>query len=103
MPPKHTVTILHEVADPADDNVDVVVSLPTGERYGATFFTTANIDSLLRKWEGSGECGGGLYFWSTHPIVVRELNEDTIRKVVGCMFEDGEFHSAFERLDSPPE
>ena len=49
--------------DPVDDNVDIEVELSGDpERWGTTVYTLANLDSLMRRWEHSGECGGGRYF-----------------------------------------
>jgi hypothetical protein len=85
------------VAD--DDNVDVEIRLPNGNRYGATFFTLQNVATLMSRWAATGECSGGLYFVAQHAIVVRELTTDTILKVVADLQRSGEFSKWCERLD----
>ena len=38
--------------DPVDDNVDIEVELAGDpERWGATVFTLANLDTLMQRWE----------------------------------------------------
>lgn len=82
--------------DTDDDNVDVEVALENGSRYVATFFTLENLQSLFRKNKQTNECGGGgLYLWSSDMIVVKELTEETIRRTVLSLIEEGEFESAF--------
>lgn len=40
-------------------NVDVEIHLPDGFRWSATIFTLAEVDRLMRRWEGTGEAAGG--------------------------------------------
>jgi len=81
--------------NPFNDNVDVIVVL-NGERpYAATFFTMENIDSIMKGYGSSGECLGGLYFWCKNMIIVRQLDYDTILRVIADLIESGEFTDAF--------
>jgi hypothetical protein len=81
--------------NPVDDNLDVAVEFATGERYVATMFTVANLQSLLLRYRESGECASGLYVWASHMIVVRTLGRDHIEMVVADLIASGEFSSAF--------
>jgi hypothetical protein len=96
----YSVEILHLVASPLTDadNVDVVVTLESGERFSATFFTLKNIELLLRRYRETGECGGGLYFYTTDMIIVECLTADVIRKSVSDLVESGEFRSAMKSI-----
>ena len=86
--------------DPVDDNVDIEVELAgNAKRWGATVFTLANLDSLMRRWEHSGECGGGRYFWADHAVIVRELTPDDIVQVIEALLDEDEFESAMAQLD----
>lgn len=82
-----------------DNNVDVEVRFPSGERFAATFFTLANIDRLMDAWSRTGECRGGLFFWADRPIVVRRLTSDVICETIAGLIVSGEFPRAFERLN----
>jgi hypothetical protein len=88
--------------DRHDDNVDVEVILNDGERYTATFFTITNIQQLMARYRGTGECANGLYFWSSRMIIVNELTRDAIVATVANLFDTGEFESAFEKLNQLP-
>jgi hypothetical protein len=70
------------------------VRLGDGSRWGATFFTRANIDALFEKNRRTGECGGGLYFWSTGMIIVDQLDPATI----DSLRDEGELEGACEHL-----
>ncbi|MBZ5710970.1 hypothetical protein [Nannocystis pusilla] len=84
--------------DPEEDNVDVVVTLPDGRRFAATFFTLKNVQLLFTRNRATGECLHGLYFWSANMILVETLTEDTIYKSVKDMLETEEFFTAFAEL-----
>ncbi len=87
-------------SDPIDDNIDIEVVL-AGEpgRWGTTVFTLANLDSLMRRWEQSGECGGDRYIWADHMLIVRQLDADSLVEVVEALLNADEFSSAMERLE----
>ncbi|MEN0067813.1 MAG: hypothetical protein AAGA48_37135 [Myxococcota bacterium] len=90
------VRVLHDIIDPLEDNVDVEVEFSDGRRFAATFFTLASIRQLMLRWSKTGECASGLYFWSTHPIVVQTLSPSVIHEVVEDLLTNGEFEHAFE-------
>ena len=81
-----------------NDNVDVEVRFKTGEQYIATFFTLANIVAILERYATSGECKGGLYFWASNMIVVKELSEQVIRTTIEDLIDHGELEQAFSRV-----
>lgn len=86
----------HDKVNPDDDNVDVFVYFADGRKFVATFFTLANIESMMRKDRVTGECAGGLYFWASDMIVVRRLDRETIERTVADLIKSGEFEKAFE-------
>jgi hypothetical protein len=82
--------------DPEDDNVDVTVAFENGEWYTATLFTVRNLESLMDKYRETGECGGGLYVWSVHMIVVARLTRENVERTVADLLRSGEFATAFD-------
>lgn len=88
--------------DPLSDNVDVEVIFDNGSRYMATFFTLENIQRIMDRYEQSGECMKGFYFWATDMILVRRLSRENIAKVVGDLISKGEFDTAFSQAPSSP-
>jgi hypothetical protein len=77
-----------------DDNVDVDVYFDEC-RYRATFFTTRNIQSIMRSYRQTGECAGGRYFWAAAAIIVDRIDQNTVETVVADLLRSGEFESAF--------
>lgn len=84
-----------------NDNVDVTVTFVTGERYIATMFTLANLQTLMSRYRQSGECAHGLYVWASNMIILSVLNKDSIENTVADLIATGEFSSAFEKVNHP--
>ncbi|WP_326770353.1 hypothetical protein OG978_41955 (plasmid) [Streptomyces sp. NBC_01591] len=82
-------------------NVDVEVHLPDGSRWSATIFTLAEVDRLMRKWEGVGEAAGGRCFWCSDGLIVRDPGIQGIVGVIAKLLASGEFDGAFHRLSDP--
>jgi hypothetical protein len=98
--PKIIVLSTDDLETPARDlNVDVEVHTERG-RWSATFFTLANLETLMEGYAARGECASGLYLWAADMIVVRELSYDVIRTAVAQLRRDGEFESAFGLLEN---
>jgi hypothetical protein len=99
--PEIIVFSVEDLTQPhADLNVDVEVRDETG-RWSATFFTLANVESLLAKYAATGECAGGTYLWAVDMILVRELSERVIIETVNDLRATGEFNRAFGLLEDP--
>ena len=52
----------------------------------------------MRKWEQSGECGGGRYFCADRTLIVRRLDADSIVEVIEALLDADEFSTVMERL-----
>jgi hypothetical protein len=87
--------LLHQPTSKTDDNIDIEVTLAGGERFTATFTTLKNIATIMERYQKSGECLGGKYFWASELVVVDDLNLDSIRKVVADLLKSGELFRAF--------
>ena len=85
--------------DVYDDNMDVEIVLPTGERYAATFVTVENISSLFKKNRVTGECASGSYLWVADMIIVQRLEHEVIWVTIRDLMEQGELASACERIE----
>ena len=95
---KITVFAGSQGLDPLDDNVDVEVVFDDDSRYMATFFTVQNIQKIMAKYEQTGECMRGFYFWASDMILVRRISRENIAKVVGELIAKGEFAKAFSQV-----
>ena len=84
--------------DRFDSNSDVVFELNDGSRWGATFFTYQNIETLRKKNQQSGECLNGSYFCAEAMILVSEMSEEVIGAVLQEMLSSGEIEMYCHRL-----
>ncbi len=88
------------VHDPLDTNSDVLVTMTDGSRWGATFFSYANIATLAANNQASGECIGGHYFWARDMILVDEVSRQRIAAVIDHLLVTGEFEQVFARYNN---
>ena len=72
-----------------DDNVDSVVELQDGRSFAVTFFTLKNIESLMKRWQSSGEAAGGSYFWAVDAIILRSLSHSEMERAIADMLKMG--------------
>jgi len=87
--------------NPSDGNSDVIVTFADGTRWVASFFSYANIASLTRKNQITGECLSGKYFWASDMLLVDEVSRPRIEEVVAHLVAEGKFEWIFTPL--PPE
>ena len=99
----YKLTIYHRITplDSDNDNVDVQVTFPNGERFSAVFFTMRNIEALMKRYKKTGECAGGLYFWASDMIIVESLTEKTICKTIDHLLAENEFGYIFSKNEEP--
>ncbi|MNW08988.1 hypothetical protein D3C71_2058810 [compost metagenome] len=64
-----------------------------GRAYSVTFFTVANLVTLMARSGKTGECANGLYVWAKNMIVVQEISQVVIRKVVHDLVANGDIES----------
>jgi hypothetical protein len=82
-----------------DDNSDVIVTMKSGKRFIATFYTYQNIKSLKKKNFDSGECLSGKYFWASDMILIDVLNRAEIETVVLHLLQMEQFRSIFRLIE----
>lgn len=87
----------------AVENVDAEVVLSDGSRWGATIVTVAEVQRLMKRWAGTGECAGGSYFWCSDGVVVRDPGVATMTRVLTALHDADTLRSALHRLAEPSE
>jgi hypothetical protein len=87
--------------EPANDATDVVVTLPNGTRWTATFCAYLYVETLRMKYATDGECLGGRYQWMANMVLVEDTSRATTEAVIRDLLATGEFSSAFSQ--SPAE
>jgi hypothetical protein len=80
---------------PKDSNTDVLVTFADGSRWGATFFSYANIRTLTEKNKQSGECLAGIYFWAAYMLLIEEITRAQIEAVFADLLHSGDFDDVF--------
>lgn len=81
-----------------DVALDVRIETNEGETYYLTFMTAEMITRQMKGYESTGECSGGLYFWCSSLVVLRELDEDSVLQAIQSLFDAGELRSVAERI-----
>jgi hypothetical protein len=84
--------------NPVDTNTDVDVTFADGTSWVATFFTYANIATLRARYQESGECLSGKYFWASDMLLVGEVSRLRIEAVIDHLLKECEFERIFTRL-----
>jgi len=83
-----------------DQNTDVIVTLCSGERYAATFFSYQNIRTLTRKNRSTGEWLSGKYFWASDMVLIASIDRASIERVIEELIADNCWPSPFRLLPS---
>jgi len=72
--------VVGDIADPVDDNIDLLVELKDGRRFSFTVFTLSNLERLLQ---------GRLSFVTPGLLIVRRLTDESLIDAVGDAIEQG--------------
>ncbi|MFF5213560.1 hypothetical protein [Streptosporangium sp. NPDC000396] len=88
--------------DPASAReADATIELPDGTRRYATFMHPSVITEIMARWQESGECLSGRYFYCTDLVVIREPGFVTMADAIRDLIETGDITSACGLL--PPD
>jgi hypothetical protein len=85
--------------NPSDTNSDVIVIFDDRSRWAATFFSYANIATLVTNYRQFGENLHGKYFWSSDMILADEVSRKRIEEMITHLLYEGDFKRMFTRLD----
>ncbi|WP_336783421.1 hypothetical protein [Paenibacillus illinoisensis] len=80
-----------------DANTDVIVVFRDRSKWGASFFTYPNIQTLRQKNIQTGECMKGAYFWSSEMVLIDFISRGRIEEIVDHLIEYDNFQSIFNR------
>lgn len=83
-------------SEKAVDQMDVVVDLDDGSRWITSFFDTHRFNQGVKGFRGLGP--DRPYRVGPRLVIVRQLDEETVRATVDAVLEAGEFEEAFERV-----
>lgn len=91
----YIVTIIDEIEDIENDNIDVHVEFNSEGSYIGSLFTIANIQKLVEKNMRTGECNSGQYFWASDMVIIRDLKEETILEMIQHLINKDELKYTF--------
>lgn len=90
---------LGEDSPEAIENADGWVSLPTGERWSATFLTYRELGRIMERWAGTGECLAGTYFTCPDLVVTRRPGVHEMFAAVRDLVSSGDHEMSLRRLE----
>jgi len=92
-----------EGMDPATaPQADATIHLPDGTRRHATFMTLSTITEIMTRWQQTGECSNGRYFYYTDLVIISEAGGfPTMANAIRDLIHTGELADACQLL--PPE
>jgi hypothetical protein len=77
------------------DDVDMWVIFDSGERWSGTIYTLDNVRKVMTRWQETGECLDGRYFWVWDGLIVRDPGIDEMVAVVDDLVQSGEYTGVF--------
>lgn len=79
-------------------NIDMWVTFADGNRWSGTVFTLHEVQRLMDRWKGTGECLDGSYFWCWDGLIVREAGIPAMVRVVDDLVATGDYKGALRAL-----
>lgn len=84
-----------EPYNPDNECVDVIVKV-NGKEYAGTVLTPDFLKTMFEKNAQTGECAGGRYFAMPRMIIVKRIDDETIRATLDELIANGEFEDYFK-------
>ena len=81
--------------NPEEESVDLVIR-SGGREYTGTVLTPGFIDAMFEKNRRTGECAGGSYFCIPRMVVVKRIDNETIKRTLDEMIDNGEIDIYFK-------
>jgi len=82
--------------DPDLKAVDVVLETNTGQKYVANFVTLRFLDYMFEKNINTGECVSGTYFAMPGMIIVRRIDDKSLKATIDDLIENLELEEYFK-------
>ena len=100
--PAFELVIPHwEGMDPATaSEADATIRLPDGTRRYATFMTLDGIAKIMSRWQATGECLNGRYFYCTDLVIIDNVGFHAMADIVRDLIDTGDIEHACGLLSS---
>lgn len=79
-------------------NSDVIVEFEDGNKYAATFFTSMNLEKMIKDLEASDEFASGQSYKLLNIVLVKDFNNGDLTPVVDEMIAEGDFQLIFKKI-----
>lgn len=79
-------------------NVDMWVTFADGQRWSGTVFSLDEARRLMDRWQDTGECLGGRYFYCWDNLIVRDPGVPAMVQVIDDLVTTGDYRSALRPL-----
>lgn len=79
---------------------DVEVHSPDGRRWVGTVGSLAHVRAIMERYEETGECDNGAYFWATGLLFMREETIEAAVDALESLVQSGEHELCFEEAQS---
>ena len=76
--------------------------MPSGQKWAGTLGTLEAIRLQLERYEKSGECLSGAYFWTSDLVVLQANNVETAVDALDDLVQSGEVEACFEGVAADP-
>ncbi|SDK48677.1 hypothetical protein [Streptomyces indicus] len=80
------------------DDVDMWVTFDDGRRWSGTICTLDDVRRTMDRWQQTGECLGGRYFFIWDGLIVRDRGISGMVEVVDDLVRTGHYRSALREL-----
>ncbi|MEU3512948.1 hypothetical protein ABZ733_34860 [Streptomyces longwoodensis] len=96
----YEICFLPGADEPLDEvtSLDLWVTFPDGQRWSATVFTLDEARRLMDRWQDTGECLGGRYFFGWDDLIVRDPGIEAMTRVIDELVRSGSCTSAMRPL-----
>ncbi|MFF5755157.1 hypothetical protein ACFY7A_06890 [Streptomyces longwoodensis] len=96
----YDICFLPDADEPLDEvtSLDLWVTFTDGERWSATVFTLDEARRLMDRWQNTGECLDGRYFFGWDDLIVRDPGIEAMTRVIDDLVGSGSYTSAMRPL-----
>jgi hypothetical protein len=85
--------------NPDNEAADVTLETKAGQQYTANFVALSFLDYVFEKNKRTGECASGTYFAMPGMILIRRIDEPSIKATIDDLIKNLEVEEYFKAVD----
>ncbi|NGO75750.1 hypothetical protein G6045_08695 [Streptomyces sp. YC504] len=82
------------------DDVDMWVTFDDGQRWSGTICTLDVVRRAMDRWQQTGECLGGRYFYDWDGLIVRDRGLPGMIEVIDDLVRSGDYTCVFREVET---